>query len=699
MTRVLLLSSKRRSTRLYAEAVEELRALGAEVRLVTMSRTVPPEVGLDGVRSLWSASEGYEPDFWRSTAFAPVARRMWTYVKHDEWTLEQARQADLLVAVDPSAIYAVWQLASTNPAALARSGVYAALRALREGATPESVPVPTPVPVPVAGTVPDQPTPEPPRRQGLLVSLRAARPRRRAAVVVPEAPAPPEPGARARTESARVVALLAAGSRTEALALQDRLGPTFKNRRARADFHGIVAAYELGSGRTPPRLLEAARAELGHADAQWEAGRTKPAVASYLQAVRLLFYPGVHFDSVASPLSADPHGFASVLADSALHRALSVPRGRARPAAALPTDRGPRVLVVVNGNTNFVSEFASRLHAERGAEVRYLTPEDLGGAAHYVRDGTPRLLHSLLTDELVREEAEEVLRPHLDWADVVLAEWCTSMALFLTLVDPGDARVVVRLHSFEGWTKWPHLLDVSRVDEVVYVGEHLRELVEAVVPRMGPEDGPVSAVANNVVDLRRFELPKHPDVRHTLAMVGYAGVAKDVRWTLELLRRLRAHDSRYRLLLFGEDLPETGTAIYREYERHYRSEVAELEALGAVERRGRTVDVPEALREVGVIVSSSVRESEHMAVKEGAASGAVALVRDWPFFEQQQCGARTTYPASWVVGSLDEAVERVLAVTADEQVWSQESAVASGTALTSWDADVTAPHLARVLLG
>jgi hypothetical protein len=77
----------------------------------------------------------------------------------------------------------------------------------------------------------------------------------------------------------------------------------------------------------------------------------------------------------------------------------------------------------------------------------------------------------------------------------------------------------------------------------------------------------------------------------------------------------------------------------------------------------------------------------------------VALIRDWPFFEHQQCGARTTYPASWVVGSLEEAVQRVLAVTADEEVWSQESAVASGTALTSWDADVTAPHLARVLLG
>ncbi|WP_193611196.1 hypothetical protein [Nocardioides lijunqiniae] len=702
MTRVLLLSSKRRSTRLYAEAVEELRALGAEVRLVTLSRTVPSDVGLEDVRSLWSASEGFEPEFWRGTAFAAPARRMWTYVKHDEWTLARAREADMLVAVDPAAVYAVWELASADPSVLARSGVYAAVRALRESSATDA-PAPRPLaaraqepaqePAPVAVTATEQP------RSGLLSRLRGAlRPSRAEPEAAPAA-APPDPAARARRESSRVVALLEAGQHAEAVALLDELGPTFKNRRARADLHGRVAGFELAAGRTPARLVEAVRAELGYADALWEGGRTKPAVASYLQAVRLLFYPGVHFDSLTSPLSADPEGYSQVLAGSEVHRRLTAPRGRLRPAAPLPEDRPARVLVVVNGNTNFVTEFAARLHAERGAEVRYLTPEDLGGAASYVREGLPRLLHSLATDELVREEAEELLRPHLDWADVVLAEWCTSMALFLSLVDPGDARVVVRLHSFEGWTNWPHLLDVSRVDEVVYVGEHLRELVQAVVPRLGPDEGPRTSVANNVVDLRRFALPKHGDVRHTLAMVGYAGVAKDVRWTMELVRRLRAHDERYRLLLFGEDLPETGTAIYREYERAYRTELAELEAAGAVERRGRTLDVPEALREVGVIVSSSVRESEHLAVKEGAAGGAVAVVRDWPFFAGRQGGARTTYPESWVVASLEEAVDRVLAVTGDADVWSRESSAASATALGSWDADVTAPHLARLLLG
>ncbi|MFC7503468.1 glycosyltransferase, partial [Nocardioides sp. GCM10030258] len=141
---------------------------------------------------------------------------------------------------------------------------------------------------------------------------------------------------------------------------------------------------------------------------------------------------------------------------------------------------------------------------------------------------------------------------------------------------------------------------------------------------------PAVAVVPNVIDLGGYDRAKDEDARFTLALIGISAVAKDVRWAIDVVRRLHAHDERYRLLLFGDDLANTGSAIGRAYDAGYFADLNELEPRGVVERRGYTNDVPGALREVGVILSSSVRESAHLVVVEGAASGAVPVVRDWP---------------------------------------------------------------------
>jgi glycosyltransferase involved in cell wall biosynthesis len=95
--------------------------------------------------------------------------------------------------------------------------------------------------------------------------------------------------------------------------------------------------------------------------------------------------------------------------------------------------------------------------------------------------------------------------------------------------------------------------------------------------------------------------------------------------------------------------------------------------------------VPEALRDVGVILSSSVRESFHASVVEGAASGAVPVVRDWPFFAGKANGARTLFPSDWVVETPEQAVERILLTTASDEVWQARGASATEHALREWD--------------
>ena len=66
------------------------------------------------------------------------------------------------------------------------------------------------------------------------------------------------------------------------------------------------------------------------------------------------------------------------------------------------------------------------------------------------------------------DEVEAALRPHLDWADVVFVDGWAAPAGLLSSVDPGTTRVIVRLHGVEIHTAWPHVTDLSRVDDIVF---------------------------------------------------------------------------------------------------------------------------------------------------------------------------------------------------------------------------------------
>lgn len=128
--------------------------------------------------------------------------------------------------------------------------------------------------------------------------------------------------------------------------------------------------------------------------------------------------------------------------------------------------------------------------------------------------------------------------------------------------------------------------------------------------------------------------------------MGIGQIAKDPRWAVEVLRLLRRHDDRYRLLLVGGDLNTESSPAVRLYHDRLERDLAKLEPSGAVRRVGQTDDVPGVLEEIGTILSTSVRESFHCALVEGAASGAVPVVRDWPFFADADNGARTLFPRS-----------------------------------------------------
>lgn len=474
----------------------------------------------------------------------------------------------------------------------------------------------------------------------------------------------------------------------------------------------------LEQGREPERLADAVTAQLVVADRQLSRGNAAGAARFFARAAGLAFHRALHFDAPMSPLARDAAAFGRPFRDSAVGQALRAPRGRAGSPASVSSGPGrdghggptvgdgpTRVTLLTRGNANFLDEIEALLAAHPRAGVRHvdvLADTELSAGLFNTRYLAEQVLTagaSPADREPIVARAERALRPVLDASDTLVVDWCGALAALVNLVDPRGVRVVVRLHSYEAFTHWPHLVDWSRVDDLVFVSDHLRDLAVDAIPGLREQHAPRLRVLPLNRDLQPYARPKtSADARFELALLGWGSVAKDPLWALEVLRELRRHDRRYRLRLVGSELDTGVSPAAAEYGARLGRELAPLEAEGAVRRTGQTDDVPAALTDVGVVLSSSVRESFHAAVVEGAASAALPVVRDWPFFAHRRSGARSLYPADWVVTTPQQAAERIRRLTVDEAGWRAAGEQAQRLAMATWDWRVTRAGYEELLL-
>jgi glycosyltransferase involved in cell wall biosynthesis len=185
--------------------------------------------------------------------------------------------------------------------------------------------------------------------------------------------------------------------------------------------------------------------------------------------------------------------------------------------------------------------------------------------------------------------------------------------------------------------------------------EFMKKLTFHVAPHLQAIE---SVVIPNAMDLSTFNTNKHESASKTIAMLGYASMAKDPLWALEVVEELNKIQPGWKLILAGADFSQTKKPSEISYGIEFMKRLASLG--DQIELIPFQIDVKEFLQGAGVILSSSVRESFHIAVAEGAASGCLPVVRNWPFFQEFD-GARSIYPKDWVVESPRSAAERIVA--------------------------------------
>jgi glycosyltransferase involved in cell wall biosynthesis len=315
--------------------------------------------------------------------------------------------------------------------------------------------------------------------------------------------------------------------------------------------------------------------------------------------------------------------------------------------------------------------------------------------------------HDLKFTALIREAiattgatvAEDVWRSHtehdeaasraiLEHTDTILCEWCLGNAAWYSRNKRPDQRLVVRMHRMELETAHPVEVDMTAVDAMVFVSQHV---LEDAVARFGWDRERIHVIPN-AIDCERLRRPKTPGARFNLAMIGYVPMLKRLDRALDILEQLRGQEPRFRMEIVGRPPSDFGWVVRRDEEveafrRTYgRIQTSEL-LRGAVSFLPFTTDLPSLFQGVGWIVSTSDVEGHQVTLAEGAASGAVPVILDRP-------GALEQYPSSWVHETPGEAAAAILALEAGE--WAAEQIVAADH-VASWSAPAILPRWVRSL--
>ena len=454
-----------------------------------------------------------------------------------------------------------------------------------------------------------------------------------------------------------------------------------------AAFTALEMHLRLHDEPVLPRELEGpVRAVLASADAALESGAFRDAAGRASIGMDLLFHPRVHTDVPHTPLVDDPEEFTAPLHDSRVGRLLMSPAPTAT-AAVEPRSSGPHPIKVVYLPGSYPWHAARALSALGGdvradlsvLRLRQTTLQSMSIGEFFV---------TYLLSRAVPDFAEGPQPAHPDQlsalaqADVVVADWADKGAVWASRELRASARLVVRVHSADVLSAGVHLVDWSRVDDVICVSEHLRHVFLALLGDRVAHLR-VHVIGNILADFAPDADSSHPSAGpdgpetaegsdgRTIAMVGWGQKVKDPLMALDILAELLRRAPGWRLRLIGADFPASDGRLVSAYTAAFRRRAAQPDLAGAIDYVGHTTDVPRALAGSSFILSTSLRESFHIGAMEGIVAGAVPVIRDWPAFARYH-GAAGLFPASAIFETVDEAVDLI---------WSLRDPVPRRTAL------------------
>jgi glycosyltransferase involved in cell wall biosynthesis len=245
---------------------------------------------------------------------------------------------------------------------------------------------------------------------------------------------------------------------------------------------------------------------------------------------------------------------------------------------------------------------------------------------------------------------EQELNEATLWAGpkgILWLEWCNDVAVYVTnqarksMWD--SRRIIIRLHSYEVFERYPKQVAWDKVNDIVFVADHVKDIFTELQGKL--PDKVKTHVIPNGVDIDNIKLVEDRDP-HQIAVVGSINYKKNPQMVLQIINQLTIIRGAYKIEWAGayQDL---------RYKVYLENMLKEMGIEYAVKFYGHIEDMNAFWQGKGALLHTSIHEGHSYAIME-------AMARGIPVFIHNFRGARDLYPAHQTFNSVQEAVEEII---------------------------------------
>ena len=208
------------------------------------------------------------------------------------------------------------------------------------------------------------------------------------------------------------------------------------------------------------------------------------------------------------------------------------------------------------------------------------------------------------------------------WSDIVWLEWGNELTMRLT-TDAGllnQRNVILRIHSYEAFLPYIRYINYERIDCLIFVAEHIKDLVLLQLPKIEKIVKDIQVIPNGVdLDAIPFQ-ERQPG--NNLAYIGYINFKKGPM----LLMQAFAHLSKLNPDL---QLHIAGTFQESRYELYFKQFLDHAGLKDKATFYGHVKNISKWLEDKNYIISTSVLESQGMGIMEAMAAGVKPLIHNF----------------------------------------------------------------------
>ncbi|MDD5425914.1 MAG: glycosyltransferase [candidate division Zixibacteria bacterium] len=231
------------------------------------------------------------------------------------------------------------------------------------------------------------------------------------------------------------------------------------------------------------------------------------------------------------------------------------------------------------------------------------------------------------------------------WADIVWLEWANELTMILTSQKANlltQKQVICRLHSYEVFRGFADRINWTKVDDLIFVADHIRTLVQQQVPQLSKKVR-LHSIPNGI-NLKKFAFMEKERGKK-LAFLGSLNYKKGPMLLLHAFHELLQTDPAYQLHI-GGDIKDLRYRLY------FEQMICDMDIKENLHLDGWVDDVPSWLADKHYIICSSVLEGHPVGLMEAMACGLKPVIHNF-------VGARSIYPIDYIWTTIGDFIRLV----------------------------------------